>query len=96
VTLRATRKMPAALRTITLAGQTVALQRARKITADPRAIVLEGKAVGLNYHAQARLIAETGVLSLVGCDVTLPVTRRPPTIVQENLKFGRSVYVSRW
>jgi hypothetical protein len=57
---------------------------------------LEGGIAGLNYYAPTRLIAETGVLGLTGCDVTMPITRRPPVIIQETLKFGRPTYINRW
>ena len=61
-------------------------------------LTLAGQPVFLRWAAreQIGLTAATGVIGLTGCDVTMPITRRPPVIVQENLKFGRSVYVSRW
>ena len=69
---------------------------ALQMLAETGVLTLTGGDAGLIYREQARMQAATGVLSLTGCDVTLPITRRPPVIVQENLKFGRSVYVSRW
>ena len=91
--------LPAGLGFPRLDGQSVTLRYSRKMPAVRGILTLTGQSAALTYvpfEGYYEMPAATGVIGLTGCDVTLSITRRAPVTVQETLKFGRSVYVSRW